>query len=164
MGMRKIAIAALAASSLLGGVMSEPAFAQQQGIRKPPVAGVARAGRPPGGGGGGGQFARRRGGGRGVGVGGAIAAGVAGAVIGGIIAGQSRGPYDEPAPYQAYPAPYPAYGAPYPAAAPVYVDPGSYAPPPGTPEWYDYCARRYRSFDPASGTFLGYDGRRYACQ
>jgi BA14K-like protein len=25
------------------------------------------------------------------------------------------------------------------------------------------CARRYRSYDPASGTFLGYDGRRHAC-
>ena len=25
------------------------------------------------------------------------------------------------------------------------------------------CAR-YRSFDPASGTFLGYDGRRHVCQ
>lgn len=26
------------------------------------------------------------------------------------------------------------------------------------------CAQRYRSFDPASGTFLGYDGKRHACQ
>jgi hypothetical protein len=26
------------------------------------------------------------------------------------------------------------------------------------------CAERYRSFDPASGTFLGYDGRRHECQ
>jgi BA14K-like protein len=25
------------------------------------------------------------------------------------------------------------------------------------------CAQRYRSFDPASGTFLGHDGRRHAC-
>ena len=25
------------------------------------------------------------------------------------------------------------------------------------------CAARYRSYDPASGTFLGHDGRRYAC-
>jgi hypothetical protein len=26
------------------------------------------------------------------------------------------------------------------------------------------CATRYRSYDPASGTFLGHDGRRYACE
>jgi len=26
------------------------------------------------------------------------------------------------------------------------------------------CARRYRSYDPASGTFLGYDGIRHPCQ
>jgi hypothetical protein len=26
------------------------------------------------------------------------------------------------------------------------------------------CAQRYRSYDPASGTFLGYDGRRHECQ
>jgi hypothetical protein len=26
------------------------------------------------------------------------------------------------------------------------------------------CAQRYHSYDPASGTFLGYDGRRHACE
>ena len=26
-----------------------------------------------------------------------------------------------------------------------------------------YCAQRYRSYDPASGTFLGYDGLRHPC-
>ncbi len=26
-----------------------------------------------------------------------------------------------------------------------------------------YCAQRFRSYDPASGTYLGYDGRRHAC-
>ena len=26
-----------------------------------------------------------------------------------------------------------------------------------------YCIRRYRSYDPASGTYLGNDGRRHAC-
>jgi len=25
------------------------------------------------------------------------------------------------------------------------------------------CGQRYRSYDPASGTFLGHDGRRHAC-
>ena len=26
-----------------------------------------------------------------------------------------------------------------------------------------YCAQRYKSYDPASGTYLGYDGRRHPC-
>jgi hypothetical protein len=26
-----------------------------------------------------------------------------------------------------------------------------------------YCAQRYRSYDPASGTFMGFDGRRHPC-
>jgi len=26
------------------------------------------------------------------------------------------------------------------------------------------CAERHRSYDPASGTFIGYDGRRHECQ
>jgi len=27
----------------------------------------------------------------------------------------------------------------------------------------EYCAQRYRSYDPASGTFMGYDGLRHRC-
>jgi hypothetical protein len=26
-----------------------------------------------------------------------------------------------------------------------------------------YCAQRYRSYDPASGTYLGFDGLRHPC-
>ena len=26
-----------------------------------------------------------------------------------------------------------------------------------------YCSQRYRSYDPASGTYLGYDGQRHSC-
>jgi hypothetical protein len=26
-----------------------------------------------------------------------------------------------------------------------------------------YCSRRFRSYDPASGTYLGYDGERHPC-
>ena len=26
-----------------------------------------------------------------------------------------------------------------------------------------YCAQRYRSYDPSSGTFMGYDGMRHPC-
>jgi osmotically inducible lipoprotein OsmB len=32
-----------------------------------------------------------------------------------------------------------------------------------TANWIVSCARRFRSFDPASGTYLGYDGHRHAC-
>jgi len=36
----------------------------------------------------------------------------------------------------------------------------SYAMSPGDGD----CARRYRSYDPASGTYAGHDGRRHSCQ
>jgi hypothetical protein len=38
-------------------------------------------------------------------------------------------------------------------------------PPPGTvsPSVAAYCARKYRSYDPASGTFLANNGMRYVC-
>ncbi|WP_245285747.1 BA14K family protein [Bradyrhizobium japonicum] len=26
-----------------------------------------------------------------------------------------------------------------------------------------YCEQKYRSYDPASGTYLGYDGKRHPC-
>jgi hypothetical protein len=37
-------------------------------------------------------------------------------------------------------------------------------PPQADPNWVAYCARKYRSFDPASGTYLSNDGNRYVCQ
>jgi hypothetical protein len=70
----------------------------------------------------------------------AVAAGVAGlaagALIGGAIASQQAAP--PPPPYAVAPA--------------------------GDADWIAACARKYRSFDPASGTFLSYDGNRYMCQ
>lgn len=30
-------------------------------------------------------------------------------------------------------------------------------------DWVAYCSSKYRSFDPSSGTYLGYDGRRHPC-
>jgi hypothetical protein len=38
-------------------------------------------------------------------------------------------------------------------------------PPPGTvdPQLAAYCARKYRSYDPGSGTFLAGNGMRYVC-
>lgn len=58
--------------------------------------------------------------------------------------------------------PRPYYYAPPPvsyAPRPVY----RYAPPPWSPEWYSYCARKYRSFDAGSGTFQPYRGPRRLC-
>jgi BA14K-like protein len=87
---------------------------------------------------------------------------VAGAIIGGALAnpyygygpyygpGYYGGPYYAPPPPVVYGAPGPAvYGAPGPAA--VAGDAGA------------YCAQRYRSYDPRSGTYLGYDGVRHPC-
>jgi hypothetical protein len=80
---------------------------------------------------------------RGHGGGGAgVAAGLmTGLIIGGLLAGPHY--YEEPV--------YP-YG--------YYAPPG----PVGAPDWEAYCFSRYRSFDPVSGTYLGYDGRRHYCQ
>ena len=66
-----------------------------------------------------------------------------GAIVGGALAAPYYGPYYYGPGY--YP---PAYG------------PGYYPAPAGDPA---YCARRYRSYDPATGTFLGYDGVRHPC-
>jgi len=72
----------------------------------------------------------------------------AGAVIGaGIAASQ---PY-----YYGY-GPY-YYGPGY--GGPTYYRP---AAPPGD-DAVAYCMQRYRSYDPESGTFLGYDGLRHPC-
>jgi hypothetical protein len=56
------------------------------------------------------------------------------------------------------------------AVAPNYCAPAAYYPPPPPPppapavaSAVDYCAQRYRSYDPASGTFLGFDGLRHPC-
>jgi hypothetical protein len=79
-----------------------------------------------------------------------IAAGVlGGALVGSAIANNyyyGPGPY-----YYGPPGPY-YYGPP----APAYYD-----APPG--DAVAYCARRYRSYDPRSGTFLGNDGYRHPC-
>ena len=39
----------------------------------------------------------------------------------------------------------------------------AYAPGPGPGGNEEYCMQRYRSYDPGSGTYLGYDGRRHPC-
>ncbi|MHC5652665.1 BA14K family protein [Stappia sp. ICDLI1TA098] len=37
-------------------------------------------------------------------------------------------------------------------------------PAPWTPDWYAYCARKYRSFNPETGYFLAYSGRYRFCR
>ena len=39
-----------------------------------------------------------------------------------------------------------------------------YGPPAWTPDWYTYCYSRYRSFNPNTGTFIGYDGYEHFCR
>jgi hypothetical protein len=82
----------------------------------------------------------------------------AGAIFGSALS-QPRYPsyyYYEPAPVYVAPPPPPVVYQP----APVY-----YArPAPWTPEWYAYCDDRYRSFNAATGYFLGYDGQYHFCQ
>lgn len=75
----------------------------------------------------------------------AVGLGIAGALIGGAILGatQPYGYYDYPPGYYG-----PAYGVP-----PPYVGGDAVG----------YCVQRFRSYDPYSGTYLGYDGLRHPC-
>jgi len=45
----------------------------------------------------------------------------------------------------------------------AYRGPGYYGPPGGN-DWLAYCSSRYRSFDPRTGTYMGYDGHRHPCR
>ena len=44
--------------------------------------------------------------------------------------------------------------------APVYYG----RPAPWTAAWYDYCSARYRSFNPRTGYFVTYSGKRRFCR
>ena len=79
----------------------------------------------------------------GAGVGAAI---VGGAILGGLLAA----PYYAADPYYRY-GPGPYYG------------PGYYYAPGYGGNAVAYCMQRFRSYDPASGTYLGYDGYRHPC-
>ncbi len=39
----------------------------------------------------------------------------------------------------------------------------SYSVEPWTREWFRYCSQRYRSFNPDTGTYRGYDSRDHFC-
>jgi hypothetical protein len=111
------------------------------------------------------------GGGRGAAIG-AIIGGTTGAVI--AAEGQRRGAYYYwrngcyvQRPDGAYVAVAPGYCAPAAYYPPPPPPPVAYYPPPPPPPAQvgaiDYCAQRYRSYDPASGTYLGFDGVRHPC-
>ncbi|MEW5421573.1 BA14K family protein [Amorphus sp. 3PC139-8] len=36
--------------------------------------------------------------------------------------------------------------------------------PPWTPAWYQYCSNKYKSFNPQTGLYLGYDGKYHYCR
>jgi hypothetical protein len=61
-------------------------------------------------------------------------------------------------------APREVYVVPTPPPAAYYYGPVAYGAPPWTPDWYTYCAQRYRNFNPHKGYFVGPDGQPYFCR
>jgi hypothetical protein len=88
--------------------------------------------------------------GPGYGIGAGAAAVATGALIGGAIATQNQGYYYPAQTYSGYSNP----GYAYSEAAPAVYDNG---------DSVAYCEQTYRSYDPATGSYLGYDGYRHAC-
>ena len=79
--------------------------------------------------------------------GGAIAGFAAGAILGGVLAAQPYGYYGPGYGYGYGPVYGPGYG-------PGYIEGG---------DAVGYCMSRFRSYDPGSGTYLGFDGMRHPC-
>jgi hypothetical protein len=75
---------------------------------------------------------------------------VAGAILGGaLLAPRFYGPrYYGPGPYYVDPG---------------YADPSPYSADPTGGDPVTYCLQRFKSYDPRSGTYLGYDGYRHPC-
>ena len=88
--------------------------------------------------------------------------GVGAGVVGGVIIGRGlTAPYYEPY----YPRAYYVGPEYYPDGyytRRVY-DPGSYREDVEDEDAEAYCIQRFRSYDPESGTYLGYDGGRHPC-
>jgi len=84
-----------------------------------------------------------------------LAAGILGLAAGALAVGLTSRPepvyYDRP------------YRRPVRVNEPAYADRYAGGFEPWSPEWYDYCSDRYRSFNPRSGTFVGYDGQERFC-
>lgn len=71
------------------------------------------------------------------------------------------------------PPPPRVYYAPAPPPVVYYPAPAYYPPPPPPPVYYDrswteahieWCLDRYRSYNPATNTFTGYDGFQHECR
>lgn len=77
----------------------------------------------------------------------AVGAGIAAGALGALAAGALLAP----GPVYAEPVPPPVYAAP----RPVYVEPDADA--------IAYCSRRFRSYDPSTGTYIGSGGVVRAC-
>ena len=96
------------------------------------------------------QGGYRRHNGYGAAVGAGVAGLAAGAILGGALANQQPYYGDQ------------GYYAPTYAPAPVYVEPEVDAED-VSGDGARYCASRYRSYDPESGTYVGFDGERHPC-
>lgn len=192
MSMRKILMTTAALALLTPLIAATPSFAEGRGFLRSTAAGIAASprgmanvaaggGMHVGGGGGwnhgggvamgnggggwnrgGGGGGWHGGGGRGWGGGGGFVPGaVAGAVIGGAIAANSNA-YDSNAYYGGGPGYYGQQYGYY--DQPDYYDQGPVvAVAPDDGDSVGYCAQRYRSYDPGSGTYLGFDGLRHPC-
>lgn len=96
-------------------------------------------------------------------------AGVLGLAVGAIVAGIATQPepdyyepgYREPVYREVRPRPRPhrVYDS---GPDVVYLD-GPILDP-WSSEWYRYCEDTYRSFNPRTGTYVGYDGERHFCE
>ena len=84
------------------------------------------------------------------------AAAIFGFGVGAILGGALSGPHYYAPSYYYQPAPRVYY-----QPAPVV---GTHGLAPWTPEWYAYCQSRYRSFNPRTGYFLGFDGEYHFCR
>jgi BA14K-like protein len=172
----KVLSTAAAVAVALSAIAPSVSFAQDA-HRGGPAAhgGVPHGGPRVGGGGpgprmgGGGAGPRFSGGGpnrggdfrRGGGGGGFIPGAVAGALVGGAVAASQGGYYGGGGYYGNGPyysgQPY-GYAQPYDGGDAVVE--GS---PQGDDDSVNYCMQRYRSYDPASGTYMGNDGARHPC-
>lgn len=100
-----------------------------------------------------------------------IAAGILGLAVGAIAAGalndepqyRPRPVYQEPiyeTPRDPMPRPRPV--RPY-YAEPSVITYDSGGLEPWSRGWFDYCSETYRSFNPDTGTFVGFDGQEHFC-
>jgi hypothetical protein len=95
-----------------------------------------------------------------------VAAGVLGLALGALAVGAATS-NDEPVevnPYR-HPRPRPDRDIVYGEMTELVDGQEAYGPAfePWSRSWFRYCEQRYRSFDPETGTYMGYDGRSHFC-